>query len=113
MHVAGVCLGEDRRRRFTTQLLDGEPYVLARAQHRLALLDERSDQRPQLVQCRPAPLDVLFEGERELGALLELPPEDDEGSEDESAQEWVEMRRANGHASRYAASGASPASDRQ
>ncbi len=42
-------------------------------------------------------LDVLLEGERQLGALLELAPENDERSEDEAPEERVQVRRAHGH----------------
>ena len=45
-----------------------------------------------------------------IAALLELAAEHDEGSEDEAAQERVEMRRAHRHVSRYAAGGPSPLS---
>jgi hypothetical protein len=103
--------GEDRSRRFAPKLVDGDAGVLSGAQRRLALLDEGANQRSELVQRRPSTLDMLLEGERKLGAFLELATEDDERSKDESAQERVEMRRAYGHVSGYAAGGTSPAFD--
>jgi hypothetical protein len=45
-------------------------------------------------------LNVLLEGERELGAFLQLATEDDERSEDETSKERIEVRRAYGHVSR-------------
>ena len=101
-------LREDRRRRLARELLEREPGVLAPAQQRLALLDEAADERAELVERRPAALDVLLEGERELGALLELAAEHDERAEDEATEERVEMGRAHGHGFPYAAGGASP-----
>ncbi len=83
---------EDRRGRLSPKLLDCESRVVARSQHRLALFDERAHEWTQLVQRWPAPLDVLFEGERELGSLLELAPEQDERAEDESTEERVQVR---------------------
>ncbi len=58
---------------------------------------------------RSAPLDVLLERERKLCPFLELSPEHDERSEDESAKERIEMWRAHRHASGYAAGSSSPA----
>ena len=100
---ARVGAGEDGGRRLAPELLDRESRILARSQHRLALLDEGAHQRPELVQRRPAALDVLLEREGKLRTLLELAPEHDERAEDESAEERVEMRRAYGHVSGYAA----------
>ena len=82
---------EDRRSGLPAQLLDREPRVVARAQKRLALLDERAHERPQLVQRRAPPLDVLLERERELGAVLELAPEHDERPEREPAEQRIQM----------------------
>ena len=94
---SGVGAGEDRRGGLAGELVERETSVFTRPQQRLALLDERTHERAQLVQRRPLPLDVLLERERQLGALLELPAENDEGPEDEAAQERIEMRRAHGH----------------
>ena len=105
-----VGLREDRCRGLAPELLDGEPRIVARAQHRLALLDEGAHEGPELVQRRPTPLDVLLERERQLDALLELAPEHDEGAEDEAAEERVQVRGAYGHASGYALRTPSPAS---
>ena len=84
---------EDRRGRLAPKLLDCESRVVPRPQHRLALLDERTHERTELVQRRPAALDVLLEREGKLGSLLELAPEHDERAEDESTEERVEVRR--------------------
>ncbi|MEX2613208.1 MAG: hypothetical protein WD380_06505, partial [Gaiellaceae bacterium] len=94
--------GENRSSRLATQLFERKTSVLAATQDRLALFDERTNERPKLVQSRALPLDMLLEGERQLGALLEIPPEDDEGTEDEATQQWIEMRRTHGHDFRYA-----------
>ena len=51
---------------------------------------------------------VLLEREGEVRTLLELAPEHDERSEDESTKERVELRRTHGHPSRYANSSSSP-----
>jgi hypothetical protein len=99
---------EDRRSRLAPELLDREPSVLACAQDRLTLLDERADQRAKLVESGPASLHVLLEGERKIGTLLELASENDERSEDESAKQRVEVGGAHGHVFRYAAGGTSP-----
>ena len=94
---ARVGLREDRGSGLAPQLLEGEQRVLARAQHRFALLDERAHEWSQLVERGPGALDVLLERERQLRALLEVPPEHDEGAEGEATEERVQMRRAHGH----------------
>ena len=66
-------------------------------------------ERPKLVQSGPLPLDVLLEGERELGALLELAPEDDERAEGEATKQRIEMRRASGHGFGYVPGRPTPA----
>jgi hypothetical protein len=63
----------------------------------------------QLVEGRPSTLDVLLEGEREVGALLELASEDDERAQDEPTKERVQMGGAHGHAFGYEARIVSPA----
>jgi hypothetical protein len=105
-----VGMGEDRRGRLAPELLYGDKRVLACAKDGLPLLDERAHERLQLVQGRAAALDVLLERERQLGALLQLAPEDDEGPEDEAAEKRIEVRRSHGHASGYEARDPSPAS---
>lgn len=102
--------GEDRSRRLAPKLVDGDARILSGAQCGLALLDEGANQGSELVQRGPSALDVLLEGERKLGAFLELATEDDERSEDETSKERVEMRRAHGHVSGYAVAGTSPPS---
>src|SRR6185436_5226904 len=98
---ARVRAREDRRGRLSAELLERQPGVLAGGKLVLAWLDERANEWLELVQRRPAALDVLFEGERELGALLELTPEQDERPEREPAEERIEMGCAHGHASGY------------
>ena len=88
---------EDRSRGLAPELFDGECRILPAAQQRFPLLDERSHERVQLVQRRPAPLHVLLEGEGKLRALLELPAEHDERAEDEAPEQRIEMGRAHGH----------------
>ena len=103
-----VGLGEDSGRRLACELLERETRVLSSTQERLTVLDERADERAQLVQCRALALDVLLEGERKVCSLLELPTEHDESAEDETTEEWVQMRSAHSHDFRYAAEAASP-----
>ena len=107
---ARPCVGlrEDRRRRLARELLERETGVLPPAQEGLAVLDEAADERAQLVERRPAALEVLLEGERKVRALLELTAEHDERAEDETAEERVEMGSAHGHGFPYAAGGTSP-----
>ena len=81
-----MCVREDRSSRLPPEFLHGQSRILAVAEDQLALLDESADERTELVQSRPASLDVLFEREREIDAFLELPPEDDERAEDEAAK---------------------------
>jgi hypothetical protein len=82
---------EDRCGGLASQLVESQTRVVAGAQHRLPLFDEGSDERAQLVQSRAFPLDVLVERERQLSALLEVSAEDDERTEREPTQEWMEM----------------------
>jgi hypothetical protein len=98
-----VGVGEDRRGRLAPELLEREASVLSSAQQRLALLDVGADERTELVQGRAVTLYVLLERERKVAALLELPSEHDEGAERETAQQRIEMRRANSHPVRYGA----------
>jgi hypothetical protein len=100
---------EDRRGRLTPKLLNYESSVLATSQHRLTLLDERTDERAQLVQGGPASLNMLLKREWEIAALLQLAPEHHERSEDESAKKRIQVRRAHGHTFRYAPDLVSPA----
>jgi len=99
---AGVRARKDRRRRFSTELVQGEARVIPRAQKWLAIFDERPNERPELVEGGTFALNMLLESKRQLGAFLELTPEDDERPEDEPAQGRVEMRRTYGHLSPYA-----------
>ena len=101
-------LREDRRGRLAPELLESEESVLACPEHGLALLNEGTHEGAQLVQRGPGALDVLLEGERELRTLLEVAAENDEGAEDEAPKERVQVGRAHGHGSGYAAGRASP-----
>ena len=75
---------EDRGRRLMAELVESDADVLAFAQERLSLLDERSNERPSVIERRPRTRDVLVEGERDLGARLELATQHDERAEDEA-----------------------------
>jgi hypothetical protein len=94
---AGVRPREDRCGRLAAELLEGEARVVSSGQDRLVLLDERTDERLELVQRGPAPLDVLLEGERQLGSLLELASEQHERAEHEATEERIEVRGPHGH----------------
>jgi hypothetical protein len=78
-------MSEDRSSRLAAKLLDGEPRVFARPQDRFPLLDERTNERAQLVERGPTSLNVLLERERKIATFLELAPQNDERAEDESA----------------------------
>ena len=97
-----VGVGEDRRRGLAAELLEREPGVLADAQGRLPLLDERTDQRTELVQHGASALDVLLEGEGKLGSLLEVAAEHDERAEHEAPEDRIQVRRAHRHWFQYA-----------
>jgi len=107
---ASVGVSENRSRRLAAELVEGEARVIPRPQEWLTIFDERPNERPELVQSRTFPLNMLFECERQLGAFLELAAENDERPEDETAQEWIEMGRTHGHVSRYATDRSSPLS---
>ena len=104
-----MSLREDRGRRLAAKLLDGEPRVLARAQDRLALLDERADERTQLVQrTARAAATCSSNANGSSAPSSSSRPSTTNDAEDEAAEERVEMRRAHGHDSRYAPGAASP-----
>ena len=93
---------EDRRGRLALQLLERDQRVVAAAQPRRALLDERAHERAVLVQRRPARVLVLDERDRQLGAVVQLAQQERERAEHEAAEGELELRSANGHASGYA-----------
>ena len=98
----GVGTGEDGCGRFALQLLERDQRIVASAKPRCALLDERPHERPVLVQRRPPAVLVLHEGDRQLGALVELAEQIGERAEHEPAEGVLEMRSANGHGFGYA-----------
>ena len=68
-----------------------------------ARLDEVANERPVLVERRAVRCRVLHECKRQrLPGVLELPQEVRERAEDECAKRVMELRRPNGHVSRYA-----------
>ena len=83
---AGVGAGEDRGRGLATEGIQRDRRVTAGEEASPARLDEVPDERPVLVERRPAARIVLLEDERDLGALLEIAAEEREGSKAEAAQ---------------------------
>ena len=79
----GVGAREDRRGGLAQKLVERQERVFASCQLVRARLDERAHERPVLVERRPRALEVLFERERELVALLERAAEEDERAETE------------------------------
>jgi hypothetical protein len=69
---------------------DCELRVRPPAQRVRARLDEGLHERPVLVERRPTVRRVLLEGERQLGAPLELALEQREGAQAEAAEGSVE-----------------------
>ena len=96
---------EDRRRRLASQLLERDQGIVPAAQPRGALFDERSDERPVLVEGRAGPMLVLDERDGEVGAVVELAEQERERSEDEASQGRVEVWSSRGHVTVYAFDG--------
>src|SRR4029079_6472503 len=71
-------------------------------QPRGTILDVRPDERPVLVQGRPAALLVLDEGNRQVCAVLELAQEVRERAEHEAAKRMLQVGRADCHGFPYA-----------
>ena len=94
--------------RLAEQLLDGELCVRPLSERVRAVLDERLHERAVLVQRRLGVGGVLFEGERQLGAALDLREQRAERPEAESPQSGEQVRSAHGHDSAYAVFGSSP-----
>ncbi len=97
---------EDPRRRLAPQLLERDHGVAEPEQPAAARLDERPHERPVLVERRPVARAVLLEHELDLGAVLDLAPEEGERAEAEAAQGGMEVRCA--HAPGYVPPGPSP-----
>ena len=86
--------GEDRRGRLASEGLERDRRVAAAEQASAPSLDEAPDERTVLVERGSSPRAVLFEDERDLGALLDLAPVEGEGAEAEAAQGRMEVRCA-------------------
>ena len=99
---------EDRGGRLAQQLVDRELRVGSRSQRVCAVLDERLHERAVLVERRLRVGGVLLEGERQLGAALDLREQRAERPEAESPQSVVQLRSAHGHDCAYAVCGSSP-----
>ena len=84
-----VCAREDPRRRLALQVVHRRAHVVARVETVDARFDEAADERAVLVERRAAVRAVLLEGEREVGARVEIAVEGGEGAEAESAQRVV------------------------
>ena len=76
--------GEERGGRLAGELVEGVAGVGQLGEPFGASLDEREDQRPELVEGRAPPRIVLLEGERHLGALVDLALKRREGGERKS-----------------------------
>jgi len=81
-----VSAREDARGRLAAQVVHGESRVLAGGERGCARLEERTDERAVLVERGTPELRVLLEGEREVGAAVELRAEHAEGSEAEATE---------------------------
>src|SRR5207253_383294 len=100
----GTC--EDRRRGLAPKVVDRVARVGEATQGRRLLVDETADERPVLVERRPAAAcRMLFEGEGKLRAAL-----DGERRETEGAQRLIEVRSTQRHGVSYAPAGRSPTS---
>ena len=102
----------DACRRLAGELVERDRRILPAAKPVGPRLDEVAHERPVLVERRAGRAAVLLECKRKRVALvLELAQEVRERAEHEPTQRVVELRRANGHALRYAPAGANPRSD--
>ena len=84
--LTGVRAGEDPRGRLAAQVVHGQSRVLADRERGGARLEEGADERAVLVERGPSERRVLLEGEREVGAALELRAEHAERSEAEATE---------------------------
>jgi hypothetical protein len=96
---------EDRGGRLALQLLERDQSIVPTAKPRGALLDERPDERPVLVEGRAGPMLVLDERDGEVGAVVELAEQERERSKDEAPQGRVEVWSSRSHATVYAFDG--------
>jgi hypothetical protein len=105
---AGVRAREDRGGGLTAELVHRELRVGPAAECVCAVLDERLDERAVLVQRRPVEGGVLLEGERQLGAALELHKECAERTEREGPEGRIQLWSTHDHDFDYAVLGSSP-----
>ena len=105
---ARVRAREDRGRGLAAQLVDRELRVGPSSKHVRARLDERLDEWPILVERGPVVGVVLLEGERQVGAALQIGEQRTERAEAESPEGVEELRSAHDHGSAYAVFGSSP-----
>jgi len=73
-----------------------------------ARFDERLDERPVLVERGPVVRGVLLEGERKVGATVELLEQRAEGAEAKGPETVEELWSAHDHNCAYAVFGSSP-----
>ena len=105
---AGVRTREDRGRGLAAELVHRKLRVGSSPQRVRARFDERFDERPVLVERRPVVGAVLLEGERQVGAALQLLEQRAERAEAESPETVEELRSAHDHNCAYAVFGSSP-----
>src|SRR5439155_4238326 len=99
---------KDRCCGLALQVLDRDARIVASRKLVRTHLDERTHERPVLVQRRTVERGVLLERERQIGAVVEVGEEGAERAEAEAAKRAVEVRSAHGHGSVYALCAASP-----
>src|SRR5207245_7054674 len=87
---------EDRRRRLALEVVDRDARVLATREPVRTNLDERADERTVLVQRRPVERRVLLEGERDVGAVVDVPEQSAKGAEAEAAERAIQVRSTHG-----------------
>ena len=95
----GQRTGEERGGRLAGKLVEGVAGVGQLGEPFGAALDEREDQRPELVEGRAPARVVLLEGERHLGAVVDLALKRREGGEGKEPQRGVQVGRPVGHPS--------------
>ena len=106
---AGERAGEERGGGLARELLEGERARRAGRRGDRRGLDEREDQRPELVEGRAAARLVLLEGERHVGAAVDLALEQREGGEAVEPQRGMQVRRPMRHPSELRGGGVTPA----
>ena len=103
-----ACAREDRGRGLAAELVHRKLRVGSSSERVRARLDERFDERPVLVERRPVVGAVLLEGERQVGAALQLLEQRTERAEAKSPKTVEELRSAHDHNCAYAVFGSSP-----